>query len=81
MAEFSDIPDNPRLLDVTPVARAAIDDFLNGEFDEVYLAYTDFVNMLRQETTVKRLLPLQPTEVDTQAMGEYVKEVSVEPGQ
>jgi F-type H+-transporting ATPase subunit gamma len=79
VAEFSGIPDNPRLLDVTPIARTAVDDFLHGEFDEVYLAYTDFINMLRQETTVKRLLPLQPTEVDTQAMGEYVKEVSVEP--
>jgi F-type H+-transporting ATPase subunit gamma len=79
VAEFSKMPDNPTVLDVTPIARAVIDDFLNGVYDEVFLAYTDFINTLRQETTVKRLLPLQPGEVDTQAMGEYVKEVTAPP--
>lgn len=79
VAEFSKLPDQPGVLDVTPIARAAIDDFLNRVYDEVYLAYTDFINTLRQETTVKRLLPLQPLEVDTQAMGEYVSEVQLRP--
>ena len=30
-----------------------------GEVDEVYLVYTDFVNMGRQVATVKKLLPLE----------------------
>ena len=77
-AEFSKLPDIPSALDITPIARAAIDDFLGGVVDEVYLAYTDFINTLKQKATVKRLLPIVPGEVATQAMGEYVEEVGVE---
>jgi F-type H+-transporting ATPase subunit gamma len=77
VAEFTKLPDTPGVLDISPIARAAIDDFLAGAFDEVYLAYTDFINFLNQNPTVKRLLPIQTGEVETQAMGEYVQEVAV----
>ncbi len=40
------------------IARTVIDDFLNGTVDEVFLAYTDFVNVARQVPTIKRLLPI-----------------------
>jgi F-type H+-transporting ATPase subunit gamma len=76
VAEFSKLPATPSALDITPIARAAIDDFMQGAVDEVYLAYTDFINTLKQVPTVKRLLPIQPGEVETQAMGEYVEGVS-----
>lgn len=76
MAEFSRLPPSPSVLDITPIARAAIDDFLQGVVDEVYLAYTDFIHTLKQEPAVKRLLPIRPGEVETQAMGEYVEGVS-----
>jgi F-type H+-transporting ATPase subunit gamma len=36
-----------------------VDEFLKGEADEVYLIYTDFVNMAKQEAVVKKLLPLE----------------------
>ena len=57
VAEFTNLPAAPGALDIAPIARTAIDDFLNGTADEVYLAYTDFVNTLKQEPTVKKLLP------------------------
>jgi F-type H+-transporting ATPase subunit gamma len=57
VAEFTNLPAAPSALDIAPIARTAIDDFLNGTVDEVYLAYTDFVNTLKQEPTVKKLLP------------------------
>ena len=77
VAEFTKLPDTPGVLDISSIARAAIDDFLAGVVDEVYLAYTDFINFLKQDPTVKRLLPIQTGEVATQAMGEYVEEVAV----
>lgn len=61
VAEFSDLPATPSILDVTAIVRTAVDDFLGGAVDEVYLAYTKFVNMLRQEPTVERWLPLHPS--------------------
>jgi F-type H+-transporting ATPase subunit gamma len=77
-AEFTRLPANPTALDCTPIARAAIEDFLGGTVDEVYLAYTDFLNTLRQRPVVMRLLPIQPGEVETQAMAEYVDEVPLD---
>ncbi len=72
VAEFSDLPARPLLLDVTPCTRIVLDGFLDGTYDAVLLAYTDFINTLRQEPVVKRLLPLTPTEMEKQAMVEYV---------
>jgi F-type H+-transporting ATPase subunit gamma len=60
IAEFSDLPAAPSILDITPITRTAVDDFLNGTVDEVYLAYTDFVNLLTQTPHIRRLLPLSP---------------------
>lgn len=62
VAEFSDLPAVPTILDITPITRTVVDDFLNGTVDEVYIIYTDFINTLRQEPHVLRLLPLKPEE-------------------
>jgi F-type H+-transporting ATPase subunit gamma len=59
IAEFSNLPAAPSFADVSAIGRLAVDDFRNGEVDEVYLVYTDFINMARQVTTVKKLLPLE----------------------
>lgn len=48
-----------RFADASPVGRLAVDEFLKGEADEVYLVYTDFINMARQVATMKKLLPLE----------------------
>jgi F-type H+-transporting ATPase subunit gamma len=73
VAEFSGLPAAPGILDIAPIVRLVIDRYLTGELGEVYLAYTDFINTLRQVPTVKRLLPLRPTELDEQAMAEYIE--------
>jgi F-type H+-transporting ATPase subunit gamma len=59
IAEFNGIPSPPSYVDVSAIGRLVIDDYLNGRFDYVYLAYTNFVNMIKQETVVKKLLPLE----------------------
>ena len=58
VAEFSNLPAAPSLLDVSPIGRTAVDDFLGGRTDAVYVAYTDFVNTLSQKAHVRPLLPL-----------------------
>lgn len=64
LAAFSDLPAEPSFPDVSAIGRLAVDEYLAGRADEVYLVYTDFVSMARQEPTFKKLLPL---EVDTTA--------------
>lgn len=86
-ADFTDMPDRPSTLDITPIARLAIDGFLGGEYDEVHLAYTDFINTLRQEPTIFTLLPIRPesakdrlaqqygdAEISTMSTAEYIYE-------
>ena len=59
IADFSHLPPAPTFADVSAIGRLAVDSFMNGEVDEVFLVYTDYVNMARQITTVKKLLPLE----------------------
>ena len=59
IAEFSNLPDAPSFADVSSIGRLAIDEFLSGEVDQVFLTYTEFVNMVVQRPVVKQMLPLQ----------------------
>jgi F-type H+-transporting ATPase subunit gamma len=59
IADFSNLPAAPSFADVSAIGRLAVEEFKTGVVDEVYLVYTGFVNMGRQNTTVKRLLPLE----------------------
>jgi F-type H+-transporting ATPase subunit gamma len=58
LADFSNLPPTPKFGPVSAIGRLVVDEFLSGHADEVYLIYTDFVNMARQVATVKKLLPL-----------------------
>lgn len=60
IAEYTDMPAMPSVFDIAPVLRTAVDEFLTGAADRVYIAYTDFVNTLNQRPTVQQLLPLAP---------------------
>src|SRR5512136_3198554 len=62
IAEFANLPAAPSFADVSAIGRMAVDMFLKGEVDEVHLVYTDFINMIRQEPQVKKLLPLEVAE-------------------
>lgn len=58
VAEFSDLPAAPSFADVSAIGRLAVDKFLSGNVDEVYLVYTDYISMARQAPVKKKLLPL-----------------------
>ncbi len=71
VAEFSELPPQPRLLDITPIALAAIGHFESGRFDVVYLAHTDFINTLTQRPAVWQLLPLRPLDLGVTPITEH----------
>lgn len=77
-AEFSKMPDSPTSYHVAPIARIAIDDYTSGHFDEVYLVYTDFINTIKQEPTVHKLLPIEPVEPSVAMAPDYIFEPSPE---
>jgi len=54
--------------------RKLIDGFLDGSYDEVYVVYSEFLNMARQVPAVKKLLPIPPIEVEGEGIEEAEEE-------
>ncbi|MBZ0284929.1 MAG: ATP synthase F1 subunit gamma [Anaerolineae bacterium] len=77
VAEFTGFPADPTIANIAPVARLAIDEFLSGQVDDVFIAYTDFVNTLTQRPVVLSWLPLIPYATEDQVMSEMIKNVPV----
>ena len=72
LADFSNLPAAPSFPDVSAIGRMAVNEYLSGKVDEVFLVYTQFVNMVKQDPTVKKLLPL-----DVATHGERVQNYEV----
>jgi F-type H+-transporting ATPase subunit gamma len=77
VASFDGMSDSPSILDITPIAQVVTDDYLEGKVDEVFIAYTDFINMVNRRPTVKQLLPLKPLDLEGMAVSEYVATVDL----
>ncbi|CFX03111.1 ATPase, F1 complex, gamma subunit [Syntrophomonas zehnderi OL-4] len=82
-AEFINLGDNVSYTDAREIAGYIINAYENEELDEVYLVYSRFVNVLRQEPTVTKLLPIEPPEQQKDAetpekLIEYIYEPSAE---
>ena len=76
-AAFEGIPDEPSILDAAAIARVVIDDYLDGTVDDVFIAYTDFISLVRRVPAVKQLLPLKPLNLEEMAVSEYVRDVDL----
>jgi F-type H+-transporting ATPase subunit gamma len=59
IADFSNLPAAPSFADVSAIGRMAVDTFLDGEVDEVFIVYTSFYTMARQTVELQKLLPLE----------------------
>lgn len=77
-AEFTKIPDAPKIYDIAPIARVLLDDYMQGHFDEVYVVYTDFINTIKQEPVARKLLPVEPAAASVGMAPEYIFEPSPE---
>ena len=77
VASFEAMADDPSIMDIAPIARIAIEDYLSGKVDDVFIAYTDFINLVNRVPRVKQLLPLMPLKTEGMAVSEYVEDVDV----
>ena len=69
-AHFSQLGDRPAFTDVTPIARLVSDDFLDGKYDEIDVAYSTFISTLTQRPEITPLLPIAAPEQEAAASGE-----------
>ncbi len=71
---FGDVMGRVLMQDARRIARSAITAFLEGEWDEVYLIYGYFVNLIRQIPKTERFLPLSFEVTERKATGSYMYE-------
>ena len=50
--------DTPHLEKLIGPAKVQLDAYVNGEIDVLYLAYTRFINTMKQEAVIEQILPL-----------------------
>ncbi|EFH87176.1 ATP synthase F1 subunit gamma [Ktedonobacter racemifer] len=60
VAEFVNLGDRPSMGDARAIAQVAVESFLNGDVDVVYMVYPKFINTVTQQPTTVQLLPVQP---------------------
>jgi F-type H+-transporting ATPase subunit gamma len=73
--EYLGITENPSYFHAKEVANIVMNGFKNGEFDEVYVAYTKFVSMISQKPVLVKLLPLRREELKEEAEPEKAVKV------
>jgi F-type H+-transporting ATPase subunit gamma len=56
-----------------------VEGYLNGDYDEVYVIYSEFLSMGRQVPTLKQLLPIPPIEIAEDEAEGYLAEHICEP--
>lgn len=57
--EFPSFSSPPAFRDTVLIGQLVVDSFLKGEADEVWLVYTEFITLLKQQPTTRLLLPLE----------------------
>lgn len=63
VASFTELPDNIKLRDIIPVSSMVIDEYTNGNYDKVLVAYTDFVSALSQKANIRQILPISKYQI------------------
>jgi F-type H+-transporting ATPase subunit gamma len=70
---------NPNYVDASALGQEVIDLFLTHEVDEVYVCYSEFINMVTQRPVVKKLLPIAPETMEEEGQEQEQLEYIFEP--
>ncbi len=65
LSQASHIGDYPRFEDLIGTIKVQLDAFENQEVDEVYIAYNRFINTMKQEAVLEKILPISADELGT----------------
>ncbi|MGE4271759.1 MAG: ATP synthase F1 subunit gamma [Desulfitobacterium sp.] len=76
IAEFVGLSDNPSYGKAKEIAREVISLYVNGELDEVYIVYNEFLSAISQRPTKIKLLPIESPKEESHK--EYIFEPSPE---
>ena len=80
ISHVTGLGDSPHMERLIGPAKVQIDAYMNGDIDVLYIAYTRFVNTMKQEPVIEQLLPLSGDLVggSTRNRWDYIYEPSTE---
>ncbi|MFH0955638.1 MAG: F0F1 ATP synthase subunit gamma, partial [Candidatus Falkowbacteria bacterium] len=64
VADFPKLDLASEVNEIVPIANLIIGEYLNGKYDKVMVAYTDFVSSSKQIPRVKQILPIEIDQAD-----------------
>jgi F-type H+-transporting ATPase subunit gamma len=78
VSQLTQLGDTPHLEKLIGPVKIQLDAYERGEVDVVYLAYTRFINTMKQEPVIEQLLPLDPSRLQ-ETSSEYSWDYLYEP--
>ena len=77
LAEFTGIGDRPSYDSILPVGKLAMDAYIDGSVDKVFISFAEFINTTLQRPLMRQLLPLAIPETLPSSTGQYFYEPDV----
>jgi len=74
---YESVTINPRFSKASEIGQELIESYVNGQYDEIYITYNQFFSPLSQKTVIEKIIPLDPTALETQEQiqtSEYIFE-------
>lgn len=59
IASYNQFPETPTFSDMEPIGNFVINGFINDQLDLLYLAYTRYISKMKQQTIIRKILPLE----------------------
>jgi F-type H+-transporting ATPase subunit gamma len=76
IAEVTGLSERPRVLDVLPITRVALDGYRSGQIDQVNIVYNRYLSATRQEVVRRQILPVVPPSDGDAGLIDYIMEPS-----
>ena len=66
IAAFSDGTNFETVVDIRPLAKIVMEDYMAKKYDKVVVVYTDFVSAMVQQTRIRQILPISRIDIEKQ---------------
>ena len=76
VAQVTQLSDTPHLEKLIGPIKVLLDQYAAGELQAVHIAYTRFINTMKQEAVVEQLLPLSAERMQQQARDSNVRNIN-----
>lgn len=64
VASFGAVSDSPTYSEARPIARLAMNEFVEGKYDKAVICYNDFVSAVNQTPKIRQLLPVSSYDIE-----------------